>query len=458
MIPPSTASRCDCLTLRLPRAATALPGANETTFARSTDLDPEPRRGKKHCPMTAAFTNDESNDESTSPGSDDERNECRLLRELRHVPEIFALIGEWTGGELGLQSRLRRQYSDELVRAAVSLHELRKRAAVKFTRAAAMWFDRRGMEQSTSELVARHKAARFEDSVWDLCCGIGGDALALAERCDVIAVDSNPAACLRTQWNAEGYGAGARLQTRCTDVLQLGSLDGLIHVDPDRRVGSEGKASRLEDYVPGVPELLHLMLRCRGGAIKVGPASNFGGKFPNVEIELISLAGECKEATVWFGELAGMQPFRATVLPSGETIAGHPLDAVALQSPLGRYVYDPDPAVVRAGLIDLVAQRLGLNRLDGAEEYLTGDSLMPSAFVHAFEVLAELPNNEQTLRAWLRSSDFGQVEIKCRHIPIKVESLRKRLPLPGNQPGVVIFARIDGKSRIICARRCAVMK
>ncbi len=399
------------------------------------------------------MTDASKNDDSSSPGTPEEREECRVLRELHQTPEILGSIAEWKGAELGLQSRLRRQFSDELVRAAMTLHELRKRATSKFTRSAEMWFDRRGMEQSTAEPVARHKANRFDDAVWDLCSGIGGDAVALAERCHVTAIDLNPASCLRTEWNAEVYGVRARLETQCADVLSLGTLNGLVHIDPDRRVGTEGKASRIENYVPGVPELLDLMSRCRGGAIKVGPATNFGGKFPNTEIELISLSGECKEATVWFGELAGRQPFRATVLPSGETIAGHPLDAVTLQTPLGRYVFDPDPAVVRAGLIDLVAQKLGLNRLDGAEEYLTGDSHVSSGFVHAFEVLAELPNNEQNLRAWLRSSDFGQVEIKCRHIPIQAESLRKRLPLPGNQPGVVIFARIDGKSRIICARR-----
>lgn len=401
------------------------------------------------------MTSDSSNGDSPMPGTDDERDECRVLQELRQVPEIMGLIADSSGSELALQSRLRRQFPDELVRAAMSLHELRKRATAKFTRAASMWFDRRGMEQSTAEPIARHKAARFDDAVWDLCCGIGGDAIALAERCQVTAIDLNPAACLRTQWNAEVYGVESHLRPLCADVLQLGNLNGLVHIDPDRRSGSEGKASRIENYVPGVPELLDLMSRCRGGAIKVGPASNFGGKFPNTEIELISLSGECKEATVWFGELAGIQPFRATVLPSGETIAGHPLDAVALQSPLGRYVYDPDPAVVRAGLIDLVAQRLDLNRLDGAEEYLTGETLTASPFVHPFEVLAELPNNEQALRAWLRSSDFGQIEIKCRHIPIQAETLRRRLPLPGNQPGVVIFARINGKSRTICARRVA---
>src|SRR6185503_17982266 len=101
-------------------------------------------------------------------------------------------------------------------------------------------------------------------------------AIALAQRCDVLAVDLNPAACLRTKWNAEAYGVSAQIETHCADALQLAG-GRLVHIDPDRRAGSEGKASRVEDYVPGPTELLGLMSRNRGGAIKIGPASNFGG-------------------------------------------------------------------------------------------------------------------------------------------------------------------------------------
>ena len=244
-----------------------------------------------------------------------------------------------------------------------------------------------------------------------------------------------------------------RVETHCADVIQWPSFEGLVHIDPDRRVGTMGRVSRMEDYIPGLDFLKDLINRCRGGAIKVGPASNFGGKFPEAEIELISLNGECKEATVWFGELAGEQPFRATVLPSKETIAGHPLAVAVPVAPLGRFLYDPDPAVVRAGLVDVVADRLGLSRLDSAEEYLTSDEWIQSPFVQSFEILTNLPNNERDLKAWIRTSGIGSVEIKCRHIPVQADILRRRLPLSGPTPGVVVFARVDGKARIIGARR-----
>src|SRR5262245_50824846 len=126
------------------------------------------------------------------------RAQWDLMHELRDSPRLLEIVAAAEGSELALQKRLRREYSDRLVSAAFSLCELRRRAAAKFTRGAEMWFDRRGLEQATSGAVARHKSKRFQGNVLDLCCGIGGDSIALAEHCVVTAVDSNPIACLRT--------------------------------------------------------------------------------------------------------------------------------------------------------------------------------------------------------------------------------------------------------------------
>jgi hypothetical protein len=381
--------------------------------------------------------------------------ESRLWIELRRRPEILDAVAASAGPELAVQARLRKLYPDELVRLAVTLHQLRQQGAEKFTRAPRMWFDRVGLEQATSEAVARHKARRFPaaSEVWDLCCGIGSDALALASHSQVAAVDLRPTACLQTVWNAEAYEVADRINVRRSDVTTMPLPSGLVHLDPDRRGRNGPRAQRLEHYVPGLDFLHRLIAASAGGAIKVGPASNFGGKFPGAEIELISLRGECKEATVWFGSLAGPQPFRATVLPGGESLAGHPLSAEVPVTPLTAYLYDPDPAVVRAGLVDVCAERLGLTRLDAAEEYLTGETLMTSPFVTAFRVIAEFPNNERELRRYLRATPFGAYEIKCRHIPAAADVLRRRLPTAGHETATVFVARLAGQARLILTQR-----
>jgi hypothetical protein len=389
---------------------------------------------------------------ATESATSEEAEVCRILGDLRATPQIFAEIAAGGTDELALQKTLRRSWPDDLVRAALQQHELRERAAGKFSRADRMWFDRVGLEQSTSETVARHKATRFRGEVDDLCCGIGGDTLALAAHCQVRSIDRRASLTLMTEWNAEVYGVREQVRTATGDVQELVRTDRLVHLDPDRRSGSR-RSIRIEDYAPSLEFMDRLIDTCPGGAIKLSPASNFGGKFPDCEIELVSLDGECKEAVVWFGALAGEQTWRATLLPSGLSIAGDPLGARAELLALGSCLYDPDPAVVRSGLLDVVACELGLGRLDEEEEYLTSRTLVQSEFVTPFVVLDELPNNEKQIRSYFRAHGFGQVEIKCRHLPIDADRMRKRLPLEGSDPVTLIFARIAGRSRAVVCQR-----
>lgn len=384
-------------------------------------------------------------------------DDVQLLWQLRSAAGIFFRLRELEGTELQRQRLLREEYPEEVVRAAFALEELREKAKEKFSKADRMWFDRQGLEQATSELVARHKAKRFTGEVWDLCSGIGGDAIALAERGEVVAVDLNPAACLRTEWNAEVYGVNDHLKVQCADVeevlISLRELPKRAHIDPDRRASGRGRSLKIEEGQPGLPFLEYLMETIPGGAIKLSPAANFLGKFPDAEIELVSLHGECKEATIWFGELAEPGTWRATVLPANETLAGHPLDAICDIGPLQRYLYDPDPSVVRSGLVNLLAEKQALTRLDDAEEYLTSEEVCETPFVRGFEVLEELPNNDRAIRDYFRQANAGEVEIKCRHVPIQAEAVRRKLPLNGTEKLALVFARIGGKTRAVVCRR-----
>lgn len=389
--------------------------------------------------------------------------ECELMERLQQTPELLLKIEQSQVAEFKLQQLLRAEYPADLVRAALSLVELRRKARDKFARASELWFDRQGLEQATPEVVADYKAAKFQrevgqttEPIYDLCSGIGSDSLALARQgLQVVAVDAAAEQGKRLLLNAAVYGVQDRIQYQQARVQELDYSNRWVHLDPDRRT-THTRAVRLEDYEPPLEYLQQLTETARGGALKLSPASNFGGKFRDCEIELISLQGECKEATVWFGELAGETDWRATILPAGWTLAANTLEYLPQLGPLDAYLFDPDPAVVRAGLVDALADQLNLQRLDDAEEYLTGSCPVESPAVTSFRVLAELPHSIKEIARYFRQYPVGDVEIKCRHVPVEATQLRKKLPLSPEhrqQRGTLFIARIAGKTRAIVAER-----
>ena len=105
-------------------------------------------------------------------------------------------------------TRLRKTINSELAQAIVSQLELRARARRKFALADEMLFTAEGLEQSTGETIARYRASRFPigSRNMDICCGIGGDTVALSHRGETLAIDSNKGATYCTGHNLEVHG------------------------------------------------------------------------------------------------------------------------------------------------------------------------------------------------------------------------------------------------------------
>ena len=354
--------------------------------------------------------------------------------------------------------RWRKLASFEHVSAAIRLAETRRRGAAKFDRADEMWFDSIRLEQSTSEAVARHKARRFSDQVvFDLCCGIGGDAIALAEHSEVVAVDLDPGTCRRAAWNAEVYGVAGRLAVIRGDVEAIAiPSHAYVHVDPDRRALTEKRAKTLDAYQPGLEFLRTLAKTLPGGAFKLGPASDFDTHFrdKDFEVELISLGGECKEAAVWFGGPVSCHR-RATSLPTGAswTDRDGPVDAYAGLSPILAWIYDADPSLARAGLLDGFAKAHRLTRFVGGIDFLTSESRVVSPFLAAFEVVEVLPMDRKILKRELAARAIGTLEIKTKGVEIRPEGLRRELQLEGPNGATLLIAGGEGPATVILARR-----
>src|SRR5262249_54860848 len=118
---------------------------------------------------------------------------------------IGAEAGKWlselaiaSGSLLQQTSRLRKHLSTERGHLLLEQVELRRRAANKFSAASEMFFTAVGLEQATDEVVATYKSKRlpFDRPRADLCCGIGGDLLVLAQDGPTVGIERDPITAL----------------------------------------------------------------------------------------------------------------------------------------------------------------------------------------------------------------------------------------------------------------------
>jgi hypothetical protein len=359
------------------------------------------------------------------------------------------LAGERVGPDraLELAQALRGRYPPDLVAAALTQQELRVAALAKFSRAEEMLFTRAGLEQASSEITSAHAAARYQvdGPVADLCCGIGGNLIALGSRCPVLAVDLDPVSLAFARHNATVYGAADRLATVRADVRDL-PLSGVhaAFIDPARRAGGRRlPAGRSE---PPLGWCLDLAGRVPAVGIKTAPGLPHELVPPGWEAEFVAVGRDLKEALLWSPALA-TAPTRATVLPSGDTLAAAS-DRRARDVPIaapGAFLLDPSPAVTRAGLVEDLAGQLGAWKIDPAIAFLSDDREHRSPFARTLRVLESAPWHERKFARRLRELGIGAADIRRRGLAGDVPQIHRRLGLRGPGRATLVLTRVSGR-------------
>lgn len=353
--------------------------------------------------------------------------------------------------------------ADDVAAAALTQIRLRERARAKFgDKAASMYFTTDGLEQATRLTVARHRAERFASAlapgslVADVCCGIGADMLSFARAgLTVEGLDSDPHTVDVANANLEAWELGRRATARVADAeaLDADAYDALF-CDPARR-GQRGRVFDPDAYSPPWSTVLDLARGTRAACVKVAPGIPHERIPEGTHAEWVSVNGEVKEAALWFGALGGSGR-RATLLRGDSAQPATLTSAAEVESapvtPPGRYLYEPDGAVVRAHLVAAAAREVDGALLDPRIAYITADRLVDTPFCRAYEVTDVLPFSAKRLRAVLRKRGVGTVTIKKRGSAVDVDKLRRDLKLSGPNSAVVVLTRIDDRPVcLLCA-------
>lgn len=388
---------------------------------------------------------------------------CRWLvgDEGRH---LLARAAEFGGALVQRAAALRRELSAERAAAVLQQIELRERARAKFLEADRLYYTRIGLEQATDSAVAAYKAERYrqQHAVADLCCGIGGDLLALAKNCDVTGVDRDAGIAALAAANLEAAGRAGNVVTAEIDPGRFEA--SAWHIDPDRRPGGR-RSVRVEHHEPGLEVIEAFLARSPHGAIKLAPGAEFPpGWRERAELEWISRGGECKQLVAWFGELArDGNGVRATVLARGldtpperqvlASFVGDPAQPIDVASAFGRFLFEPDAAVLAADLTGALANRHALSAVTPGIAYLTGDHAIADPAIACFEIIEIMPFRIGPLRSWLAERGIGRLEIKKRGVEESPEPLRKQLRLSGDGDATLILMPVERRVTAIVTRR-----
>jgi len=365
-------------------------------------------------------------------------------------------------------------FDTDLVATALTQSRLRAKGHEKFGEFAdGMLFTADGLEQATRlEIAARH-AQRFRGAgirqVFDLCCGIGADAMAIAGLdLKVTAIDADEVTATVAGVNLRHWpGASAFIGT--AEGTQLPSGEGARYagawLDPARRIpgatdarGRTRRVFRLDAISPTWATVQSIARSLPATGAKLSPSFPHAAIPSGAEAQWTSLGGEVLECAIWWGPLVTRVGRSALVIGSQgrswtvrETDTDGPCGAVPVTSSLGQigaWLYEPDRAVIRAGLTGALTSAVDGFELDSGVGYVTSDRCVDVGYARRFAVIESMPFNVKALRAWLRDRDVGRVTIKKRGVTLDADELRRQLRLSGSTEMTLVLTRV--KNQQVC--------
>jgi len=373
---------------------------------------------------------------------------------------------------------------------AVGLTILRRRAEKKFSPlvldSSGMVFDCEGLEMASNPVVSLYRAKSFDEfgTVLDLCSGVGIDSIMLASRSgsgdtrEVIGVDSSPERVFMACWN--GGHCGLNILEGAIKFVEADALDDAflssikadaVFADPGRRDGTS-RTVILSGTRPPTDVLArkvrnkvseNLCIKSAPGVSRVEPLLS------ECVSEFISLDGELRECALWFGAFMERKKQEAgariaTALPTECSISSSDEVSDSISASIGAFILEPDPSVIRAGLVQHLAARTSASRIDEKIAYLTcekepEDSSRSGGLFKPFRVVDDFPFSLSEVKTRVREFSPKVLVVKKRGSAVEVESFRKRImasikPKEDALGELIIFlTRNAGKPWAIAAER-----
>lgn len=326
------------------------------------------------------------------------------------------------------------------------------------------------LEQASGERAAAYKATFMSGKrAIDLSGGLGIDAIFLAKVFEsVVYCERDPLLAEIVSLNLSTLGI-TNIEVRTGDSLEIlnrypdGYFDW-IYVDPARR-DSNRRYVGLEACSPDVVSAHEKLLsKAPKVCIKASPALDLTAvkqQLPAIScITVLSVNRECKETLlVLERDFPSGQPIvtKAACLSAGfETdkevaieVSEKDVLKKVIADRVGRYFYEPDPAIIKAKLTPKLASDLNLNFINATVDYLTSYEKSEGFPGRVFEVEEVVPYKPKEFKAFLAQKGIREASIQRRDFPHTPEEIRQKFRLKESSKVFMFFTK-DSKQQLIC--------
>ena len=324
------------------------------------------------------------------------------------------------------------------------------------------------IEQCSSEATARYKSNLLKSNTFaDLTGGLGIDTYYLSQRFqETDYVERQPELCALARHNFDILQTNIKVYNESAEeYLKHCEPKDCIYIDPARRDSHGRKTISIADCTPDVVTLQDLLLqKAETVMVKLSPMLDISKALEELkcvkEIHVLAVGNECKELVfIMKVGFSGQPILYAANLMTQQPIVSFTLEEehdcpLRLAESMGRYLYEPNAALMKAGCYKLLAHRFDVLKLHKNSHLYTSDTLFPDFAGRVFEIEGYAPYHKKVKQTLLADADKANLAV--RNFPLGVDELRKTLKIKEGGE-IYLFATTlrDGEKVIIRTKKSA---
>ena len=317
------------------------------------------------------------------------------------------------------------------------------------------------IEQCSSEAAAKYKAGLMDGQTFaDLTGGLGIDTFYISQhfqQTDYVEIQTE--LCDLARHNFAILKADVKvLNETAEDYLKRCEPKDCIFIDPARRDEHGRKTISISDCTPDVAALQDLLRqKAKRVLIKLSPMLDISKALEELchvkEVHVVAVANECKELDfIMERDYQGEVHFVCVNLMTNQqelcfTMAEERNSTTRLADGVMKYLYEPNPALMKAGCFKLLTACFDVYKLHRNSNLYTSDRLILDFPGRVFEVQDWAPYNKKVKSTLL--ADVKKASVAVRNFPLSVAELRKNLKIADGDENYVFATTLKGEEKII---------